>query len=88
MIIEIVKNEEQVVEKIKFDDLEPGIVFQIDGEYGELGAIALKLEEDKYVMLTYSSGNDWFVLGDGSMVEDCEITKVYGKLVGLKAQYD
>lgn len=49
---------------------------------------ALKLRRGKYIVLTYSGGDDWFAFGDDTFVKDSTITKVYGKLVGLKVQDD
>lgn len=80
MIIETISNPECEAE-IKFKNLEPGAVFEVSG-----GGKMLKLEQNKYTVLTYSSGDDWFAAGDGSLVRNNRITKVWGKLVGLKVQ--
>lgn len=88
MIIETVGNPAHETE-IKFGDLEPGTVFEFGfgGCSGSKESIkALKLDSRDYVLLTYSNGNNWFSLGDDSIVREREITKVWGKLVGLKVQ--
>lgn len=89
MFISVVDKKEQKTKEIKFEDLEPGTVFQFDGENGPDGKLtALKLQDGKCVLLTFSSGSDWFVLSDGSIEEDCEIIMVWGKLVGVSVQHD
>ena len=88
MIIETVSNPAHETE-IKFEDLEPGIIFEFEsgGCSGSKESIkALKLDSKDCVLLTYSSGDDWFSLDDGSIVRKHKITKVWGKLVSLKVQ--
>lgn len=80
MIIETISNSECGVE-IKFEDLEPGTVFETEG-----GNKLLKLRQNEYTVLTFFDGGDWFVAGDGSIVRNNKIVKVWGKLVGLKVQ--
>lgn len=80
MIIETISNPKHETE-IKFGDLEPGTVFEF-----ESGIKTLKLQDGKCVHLTFSDSDDWFILSDGSMEARRRITKVWGKLVGLKVQ--
>lgn len=80
MEIEIVGYEEKA--EVKFEDLAPGTVFEDPG-----GAKMLKLEGSGYIALVYSTGQDWFSRGDGSMAgPEHEVSKVLGKLVGIKIQ--
>lgn len=80
MEIETVNNPAYKTE-IKFESLKPGTVFEL-----ESGIKALKLHQDDHVLLTYSDGADWVVAGNGNTLEACKITKVWGKLVGLKVR--
>lgn len=80
MQIETVSNPAYETE-IKFENLPPGTVFEFNG-----GAITLKLQQNKYIMLTYTNTHNWFAVGIGGMAKNCKITKVWGKLVGLKVQ--
>ena len=80
MQIETVSNPAYKTE-IKFENLPSGTVFELEG-----GAKLLKLQGNRHIILTYSSGDDWFDVGDGSLIKNHKITKVWGKLVGLKVQ--
>lgn len=83
MDIEVINKADET--GIKFKDLEPGTVFEFGEKHIEGNVKALKLENNKYVLLTFSNGADWFAVGDNSMLHR-DITKIYGKLVGLKVQ--
>ena len=68
-----IKSKEKIENKITLDDIEPGTIFQYNN-----GPIVLKLEYDRAVLLTYSTGHDWFDLSDGSM--DYRDIQILGRL--------
>lgn len=69
-----VKSEERIEDKITLDDIKPGMVF----EYGDGGPTSLKLRNGKVVLLTYSTGHNWFDLSDESM--NYRNIKILGRL--------
>ena len=68
-----IKPKIKIEEKITFDDIEPGVVFEYNN-----GAIVLMLDDNETALLKYSNGDDWFTLDDQSMKHHG--TKILGRL--------
>lgn len=86
MEIEIVGYEKKA--EVKFEDLAPGTVFETNSTAFETNSTAklLKLRRG-YAILSFSNGEDYFAVGDGSMVgPHYSVSKVLGKLVSIKIQ--
>ena len=66
-------------QKLTMAGVQPGYVFEICSCPVGQRATALKLENNKVVMLEYSSGDDWFALKDNTSWVDTPV-KILGKI--------
>ncbi|ODS36150.1 MAG: hypothetical protein A7316_10225 [Candidatus Altiarchaeales archaeon WOR_SM1_86-2] len=69
--------------RITAEDVKPGFVFEYldtKGIMGSCNVTALKLEQNKIVLLQYSNGDDWFVLKDLGSCWKNNSVKILGKV--------
>jgi len=60
-----VRKKEPEVKRTLIKDVPIGYVFKIlEDEYNDSGPTALKLGEGKFILLTYSFGDEWLVVGE------------------------
>jgi len=68
--------------KLLIRDIPVGCVFRIiEDECDSSGPTALKLDKDKFILLTHSWGNNWFVVGQSCW--DNYPTKILGELTEI-----
>ena len=79
-----IKGNEKVEPKITIEDVEPGYVFEIFNSGPTTGGKvkALKLEDGEAILLTYSSGCDWFEILDDESWDNSPV-KILGKLTEI-----
>jgi len=78
-----VRNREPEVKKTLIKDVPVGYVFKIL-EDDDFGPTALKLEENKFILLTNSYGGGWFVIGE-SCWDDYSV-KILGELTEITVE--
>ena len=74
-MIKITKREASKEGEYKFEVLKPGTVFRWSN-----GMVSLKLHQNKCVHLTFSDGDDWFGVSDGSIERMYDTVAVYGMI--------
>ena len=81
MDIEFVENKQG--NQISVSELKPGTVYKTKNEVS-----FLKLEDNKSVILTFATGEDWFCISDGSIEDNQPPITVLGHLVGIKVRHN
>lgn len=76
-----IKKKESEVKQVFVKDVPPGYIFEITASGSRL-VKALKLLSNKYVLLTYSSGMDWFEINDEMSWKDTPV-RILGKLTEI-----
>ena len=74
-----IKEKTKVEPTIIAENVKPGYVFQY---IGEKELTALKLRDNKIVMLKFSDGDDWFMLKDNTSWNNTPV-KILGKLTEI-----
>ena len=69
---------------LRISDIKPGYVFKIYQGDNYPGPLALKLKNDKFALLTWGDGANWFVMDDGSWGNPS--VKILGKLTEIIVQ--
>ena len=79
-----IKENVQIEEGTKINDVEPGYVFEIlnSGPFSGGCVQALKLKHDKAVLLNFSDGSDWFEIFDDKSWINSPV-KILGKVTEI-----